>query len=247
LCDHPNIIDDPWLTAILRKDAYKLVIDASLLRDEEGCRRLSELQRRSVFMYAKVPVDDLVAVRFAQRAGFHLVDTNVVFERKQPAADAPVAARCEVRWAVAEDGPQAVELSGRSFRCSRFHLDPEIPRDLADRIKAEWARSFFAGKRGQRMAVARIGGSLVGFLLLLEAPDGTLTIDLIATDADHRRTGVAQSLIAFVQSPSDRPRRLRVGTQLANIPSVRLYEKMGYQIAEAMYVFHYHNGQAAER
>ena len=39
------------------------------------------------------------------------------------------------------------------------------------------------------------------------------------------------------------PRReLRVGTQAANVPSVRLYEPLGFSLASAAYVLHLHRG-----
>jgi hypothetical protein len=38
---------------------------------------------------------------------------------------------------------------------------------------------------------------------------------------------------------------MRVGTQIANIPSLRLYERLGFTMAESAYVLHAHRGGAA--
>ncbi len=245
------------MAAVVEKDVYRVVVDASFLEDKQARARLAELQAGSVFLHAKLPVEGVNAVRFVEQVGFHLIDTNVVFE-KTIESSPPTGGQCTLRWAVAEDGPAVVDLARRSFEYSRFHLDPRISRALADRVKAEWVRSFFAGRRGQRMALAVIDEAVVGFLLLLASEsrsdpqalacanvhgqDPTLTIDLIATDTRCRRRGVARDMMAFVQSQCDRPGRIRVGTQLANIPSIQLYERAGFNLAEALYVFHYHNG-----
>ena len=53
------------------------------------------------------------------------------------------------------------------------------PRLLLTDIKAKWASSFFAGKRGDKLVVALID-NVVGFSLLLE-PMEDLIIDLIAS------------------------------------------------------------------
>ena len=37
-----------------------------------------------------------------------------------------------------------------------------------------------------------------------------------------------------------RPRGLRVGTQAANTPSVRLYESLGFRLSQAQFVLHHH-------
>ena len=47
-------------------------------------------------------------------------------------------------------------------------------------------------------------------------------------------------MIAFVESQFA-PSVIAVGTQVANLPSVRLYEKLGFRLAAAQYVFHFHN------
>ena len=56
----------------------------------------------------------------------------------------------------------------------------------------------------------------------------------------YRRRGIAAEMIAFVESQFT-PAVIAVGTQVANLPSVRLYEKLGFRLASTQYVFHFHN------
>ena len=48
-------------------------------------------------------------------------------------------------------------------------------------------------------------------------------------------------MINFATNNLDDFEYIRVGTQLANVPSLRLYEKLGFYIVDAAYVFHYHS------
>jgi ribosomal protein S18 acetylase RimI-like enzyme len=168
------------------------------------------------------------------------VDTNVVFEK--PIAPAhEFAGYCAVRFVIPSDERQVVELARRSFVYSRFHLDSAIPKAVADTVKAEWVASYFAGKRGDEMVIALVDETVVGFLLLLWGNDGVLTIDLIAVDGNQRRKGIASDMITYAESQCHGCSRIKVGTQLANIPSIRLYEKIGFRMCMSKYVFHYHN------
>jgi ribosomal protein S18 acetylase RimI-like enzyme len=133
-----------------------------------------------------------------------------------------------------------MEVARKNFVYSRFHLDRAVPNVLADKIKAEWVGNYFLGKRGDEMVVALVDERVVGFLQLLRRNEN-LIIDLIAVDASQRRKGIARDMIAYAESQYDDCSHIVVGTQVANIPSIRLYEKIGFRLRSSKYVFHYHN------
>jgi len=239
-----NIVYDQWLAHILQREVYKIVVNDDLLEKTSGhtstvYQLLRELQSRSVFLYSKVPTNFLPAVKFLEGLGFNLISTEVVFNK--PISSHRFEGHSVVRFAVSEDQSQVVELARRSFVYSRFHLDSAFERKVADNTRAEWVKSYFAGKRGDAMVVAVVNEVAAGFSLLLYEKDGSLTMDLIAVDESHRRRGVAKDMIAYAESQYQRFTQIRVGTQLANIPSMGLYETMGFKMAEAQYIFHYHN------
>ncbi len=243
--EHENVVYDPWLTHVLRRDAYRLIVDDDLIqraRDPASreYRLLLELQARPVFIHAKVPTTAMPAIRFLETWGFNVVDTNVVFEK--PAAPAcEFVGHCDTRFAAPEDKNQVIELARRSFVYSRLHMDSAIPSAVADDSRAEWVGNFFAGERGDEMIVALVDKRVVGFLLLVRRNDDDLVIDLIAVDAAQRRKGIASDMIAYAESQLGGYCRMLVGTQVANIPSIRLYEKIGFRMCTSHYVFHYHN------
>lgn len=94
------------------------------------------------------------------------------------------------------------------------------------------------------MVVAELEGKIVGFLQLLWAPRDELVVDLVAVDAAARGNGLAREMIEYAAlhgtGGGRRAAGMRAGTQAANIPSVRLYEGMGFRLASAECVLHYH-------
>jgi ribosomal protein S18 acetylase RimI-like enzyme len=92
------------------------------------------------------------------------------------------------------------------------------------------------------MIVAEDSDGVCGFLQLLRARDGSTIIDLIAVDERGRGRGLARAMIALVANDRGTG-ALRVGTQLANRPSLSLYEALGFRMTSAAYVLHLHTGE----
>jgi ribosomal protein S18 acetylase RimI-like enzyme len=226
---------DPWLADILGTPAAHWSV-------ADACPRTplpAALLAAPAFITAKVPVANQAAQHFFRRhGGFALVDIAVTFAcpRDQLRGAAPTNT---IRDAAPEDQAAVTELAARSFRHSRFHADPRIPTDLANRIKQAWAANFFRGRRGDRMVVAVVDNQVAGFLQLLVDPP-QLTIDLIAVGEAWQQRGIAGGMITYAARTTPDCTVLRVGTQLANIPSIRLYERLGFRLVAAQHVYHLH-------
>ncbi|MBI3522166.1 MAG: GNAT family N-acetyltransferase [Chloroflexi bacterium] len=228
---------DGWLSGVMARAAFAVDVpsrDASL-------RELARHARahRGAFYTAKLPVDRVADVRALCEIGFAVVDTGVTFERPMGSVTATLR-DVPITLADDESGEQAALVAMRSFQWSRFHLDPRIPRETADRIKGEWVRSYVRKSRGDALLVASAGGSVVGFVAALVA-DGSAVIDLIAVDPSHQGAGIGRALIArHIDAYASTVARYRVGTQAANSASVRLYESLGYRLHGATYALHLH-------
>ncbi len=238
---HPGLVADPWLARCLGRDVFRLPEGVPGGAASGGLDVVSELccgVARGSMVYARVPVGEVPAVRALQRAAFRLVDTTVTLER-------PLFDRCEpaggaIRPARPADESQVTALARRSFTHSRFHQDPSIGTDRADRLKGEWVANFFRGDRGDALVVATDGDRITGFLLALAADDDAIVIDLVAVDEVGRGRGIAGALTRAVQSDFARATGLRVGTQLANAAALRAYQGLGFTVTSAAYVLHFH-------
>jgi GNAT superfamily N-acetyltransferase len=124
-----------------------------------------------------------------------------------------------------------------------------VPEGLANLIKRAWIENYMAGKRGSALYAASSGGTVVGFLAVLEATVRNrlcAVIDLIGVARDQQGRGVGAELIStFIRDWQGRAAELLVGTQAANIQSVRFYENNGFRMVESNLVLHahYRNGE----
>lgn len=224
---------DPWLAALLGKPSWR--VDTA----QRDAASLARLAGSASFAYAKVAAADVQVVRQLVANGFYPVDVAVTFE-----GAAAQGSTGSARFAQPADREAVTRIAATTFRYSRFHLDPQIDSRIANAIKAQWAGNYFDGRRGDGMIVAEADGAVVGFLQLLWQAPAALVIDLIGVSAGHQGRGLARQMIAFAaaQGRGDgrAPTLLRVGTQAANTPSIRLYESLGLRLASAQYVLHYH-------
>ena len=231
-----DLVKDAWLTAALARHCFRLNLARPLSVDDAA---MPTDLGSPLFIDTRLPVDRPDLCAGVEDLGFRLVDTSITLARPVRCGEA-VPPAGTVRFAEAADRAEIEAIARSSFRYSRFHLDPRIPDAAADHVKALWAGNFFDGGRGDHMVVAIADRTVAGFVALLDSGDGELVIDLIAVAPAHQGAGLARAMIAFAEANCGRPRALRVGTQLANLPSLRLYLGDGFQLTEARYVFHLH-------
>lgn len=245
-----RLSSDAWLSAILEKDAYKLVMNGDLKgqtskADHENMARLRELENKECFIYAKVASDRIDEVRWLESERFSLVDTTITLRKQVKdggCGDGAPSPSFSVGMARPEDEDGVARVAGRSFVHSRFHADPLIPDDTAHTIKERWARNFFRNRRGDAMVVAKENRTVIGFNQLLKPEDARLIIDLIAVDAAYQGRGVAREMIRFAEASIPGIAEVVVGTQLANVASLHLYQSAGFRLSGSAYVYHRHGG-----
>ena len=240
---------DAWLTQIFGYQVLRVL--PSEHAETTFCHKaFGETVREAsngspAFCYAKVPVDRIDQVSALIDAGFTVVEVNVTFERETIHESPRVMISSPlVRDAEDRDDKAVLNIASTCFRYSRFHLDPLIPRHIADLVKREWVQNYLLGNRGDRLLVAEWEGEPVGFLCVLSVRNGGQRIgiiDLMGVGTEHQGKGVGKALIqGHIATAFRRYDMLKVGTQMANIPSMRLYESCGYRIRQTAYVLHAH-------
>lgn len=221
-----RLVTDRFLTEVLRRSCHTLQ-DAS-----SGDLPSLEI---SDFCSAKVSTAEIGIVMRLEESGFRTVDVNLLFEK--PCGNGRKVEDC--RLAVPADEERVARIARESFRFSRFHLDPRFTNEDAGLVKEAWVRNYFRGCRGDALFVIEYEGKIAGFLQMLGYQTPCATIDLVAVDDVYARRGIASALIEGVVS-APHLQSVVVGTQAANVPSVRLYEKLGFRLRESAYVLHRH-------
>ena len=234
---------DTWLAEQLGRSAFRV----SVCRHAEGEHGVVSALGAGLpaFCYAKVPtleVEDLAAL---SGQGFFVSDVNVTLSRKPGGQKkGACSAHVQVRDGEERDRALVLDIAEQCFIYSRFHLDPFMENDVANKIKRSWMESYFSKTRGERVLIAEIDDKPVGFLAVLAGSkegQSTRTIDLIGVDPGYQGQGVGKELVqTFVGLYEGQCDLLTVGTQVANVPSLRLYERGGFSITESTYVLHAH-------
>jgi ribosomal protein S18 acetylase RimI-like enzyme len=236
----PAIAADAWLAGALGVPSFSVrpgSADARLLAPAMA----HAAAEGDAFFYCRLPVADVAGVERCIAAGFRLVETQVTLEQR--AASRPAAG--DLGTARADERDALLDIAGSAFRYSRFHQDPRIDAPAAHRVKRLWLQSCLDGGRGEEVLVVRDGARPAGFLAVLTTPSAegapVAVIDLVAVAADRQGRGHGAALVrGFVARWGDRASLLRVGTQAANVASIRLYERCGFTSSAATYALHAH-------
>lgn len=229
-----GIKSDQWLSELLSRPTWN--VDPTMTSAAEAIRQAGA---GPLVLYTRVPAADVKTVNSFEDAGFRVVDLSITLEA--PAGPLRLDAPHDIRAANPSDEIAVRVIAATAFTSSRLHLDPDVPRTVADRSRSEWAGNFFHGGRGDAMFVAEHEGAVAGFILAL-APNGVapLTIDLIAIRADARRLGLGMKCIQHLVAHFKSAKSVRVGTQAANVGSVRFYARLGFEPVATHYVLHFH-------
>jgi GNAT superfamily N-acetyltransferase len=227
----PALREDAWLSEQLGRPVF--TVKPGTLIDPGELGRV-DAEHPDAFYQAKVPLDDVARIAELGALGFYFVDANLQIERP-PGPPLEVSTDATVGRSRPEQRDALLDLAQRSFGSDRFHLDPGIDREGADRVKRAWVESYLDGRRGDWVIAAEADGRVVGFLCMLNPG----LMDLMAVDPDHRGGGVSSAMTAHaIAEAGDQP--MRLGTQAANVKATRLYERLGFLVQSAQAVLHRH-------
>jgi dTDP-4-amino-4,6-dideoxy-D-galactose acyltransferase len=238
---------DDWISSVLGYAVYRVSIDGQTPPDPEHLAATSTPLLNGTeraFYFAKVPTTASRWLAALTGLGFMVMDVNVTFAYpvEQP-LQVDLNPAITVQPVKPEHHNALLDIAKSCFVYSRFHLDPHISRQ-ADGLKREWINNYVKKQRGMGLYVALVDGVPAGFLAVIDAQHGTerrIIVDLIGVDKAVQGQGVGTALMAyFVQTFQSECDSLRVGTQVSNVPSIRLYERMGFRFVESTYVMHAH-------
>jgi ribosomal protein S18 acetylase RimI-like enzyme len=224
-------IEDKWLSGQVGRPAY-------CLNGEISQGDLDRLPKSGLFAYTKVAADNVALVRKYSELGFRVVDCAVSLRQQHVVSSASAAQSTEIQFrpAVPADEEAVAGIAATAFTYSRFHLDPAFTQEVANRVKESWVRNFFRGQRGDQLWVATMGSDVAGFSLMLKGTSHQV-IDLIAVSPRFQGRGVGKTLISGLNQELG---PLEVGTQISNVPSIRLYQNAGFFLVGSKYVLHLH-------
>jgi RimJ/RimL family protein N-acetyltransferase len=198
-----------------------------------GTTRLSELG--AAMTSARVPAEDLVAIRALEAAGFRYIEHVLTpwrswdsWERKgysvtRPTETADVEALCDIARV--------------TFRTDRFHMDGRFDSHDADGVYARWIETWHADPpSGARSRVIVIDGRVCGFFMYRffepAGVPGRRVTDLVLGGMAPGAAGRGQGYRMYCDVMDDAAENThygRVTIVTANVAVLNLYAKLGFR------------------
>jgi ribosomal protein S18 acetylase RimI-like enzyme len=192
-------------------------------------------------VYFQACADDPATIRCAEKSGFDLVEMRMEYEHQEMSRVMErklLRPGFEFREAIAADLPGLRSIARTSFTDARFYVDGRFPEEKCAGLYERWVEESCRGF-ADKVVVALQGVIPAGFITLKK--EGQIgRISLVGVDAKFRGRGVGQNLIrsAMEWALHEGLEGVRVITQGRNIPSQRLYQRMGFLTHGVHLYFH---------
>jgi GNAT superfamily N-acetyltransferase len=197
-------------------------------------------QEKVVFLVARCAVSELRAAQMMEAQGFRLMDTLLYYSRDltQPLPPVPDG----VRPADAGEAEAIRALAGRAFRAynGHYHADERLDRAACDAVYESWAyRSCLSRQVADEVLAAAPDGQITGFITLrLNGEEGEGP--LYAVDPEAQGQGIGRALMAGALHwlKQRGARHMLMSTQVTNVPSQKVWTRLGFEPSHAEYTFH---------
>lgn len=135
---------------------------------------------------------------------------------------------------------EVLRIAQRGFLYSRFFNDEKIPKNLSKDIYFHWTEGSFK-KENRFFILVRRQEKVAGFILFsIHKTSKTAIIELISVDEEYRGQKVGKSLILGMESyiSKNGVNKIKVGTQVDNIPAIEFYVSAGFHYIGCSSVYH---------
>lgn len=237
----------PWESNLLNLNVIDLVwnsqpeekISVAALRGLE--RRLAAF--KPCLLTARILTLNQKARRVLEDSGFHLMECYLEFEHNLELIPS-VPGKISIRPFLKDDIPELEKIAFVSFQYDRFHMDSQIKPAQANATRSAWVKNACLG-RAKAVFVAEIDSRPAGFVVCKEKKLGSNKmgiLDLIAVHTDYRGRKLGSAMVAEFLKFCRKQHYYsgKTGTQAHNIPSVAMYEKAGFLMAQSYYTYHKH-------
>lgn len=195
------------------------------------------------FFGIKINSKDFKSIYNFQKAGFYLVDCLVTYEFDSnqmpiPSDDFSISFTQQIKQS---DITRLSDIAADVFRIDRFHSDPNLSIENANEYYRSWVVNSFNGYADGTI-LPIINNKIVGFTTykINNVDVQTSTLVLSAVDSEFMGQGVYYNMIKKGTLDLMKfSKKIRVGTQVSNIPVQRTWQKLGYKLVEIEYVFHF--------
>jgi len=190
----------------------------------------------------RLNTNEVQLIQYMENIGFNIIDTVVTFSALIEEVNDSITMddqKVQIRTVKGHDLTQLQSIAKEIFTLDRFHKDPVINKESADNLYKKWIENSCLKIVVSEVMVAEINGEIVGFITCKfnnsNKDNGNSTtgiIDLVGVSKSVQGMGIGKILVngAIGWFKNKKIATVKVGTQLINIPAIRLYQNMGFVI-----------------
>jgi RimJ/RimL family protein N-acetyltransferase len=133
------------------------------------------------------------------------------------------------------------EIAGSAFKTDRFHLDPRIDHDFADRRYRRWVRTSLQ-HQSQRLLKVSKAGRVVAFFIVEPFPDGRCYWHLTAIAPAAQGKGLGKRIwrAMIMRHKGEGVDRIETTISAHNVAAMNLYAGLGYRFQPPAMTFHWY-------
>lgn len=170
----------------------------------------------------------------------YLVDVNIQFEKEILTDNINESNSCIIMKTV--DTPDNIRrkltVEKNDFKFSKFVCDDELKKRNGYLVYREWLKN--ACKDANKYFALLMSKDNVCAYILFNVDNNIGTIELVKVDKEYQGQHIATSMIESIEKflADKNITKLRVGTQVNNIPAINLYHSIGFKEISRTSVFH---------
>ena len=202
------------------------------------------LNARSVDLVScRLPQDQLVASMFLERRGFRFIE--MVLHPTFRALQSLPLLKTELRIAPVKTDELSVvaSMAERSFGFERYHVDPRIDTDLANKRYGKWIHNSFHDEKQTLLKITR-RNDLVGFFVIENKPDDTVYWHLTATNPEFKGqkmgTEIWKAMMVYHRDAGKQSILTTISAR--NTPVLNLYSKLSFRFSPPELTLHWMRG-----
>lgn len=195
---------------------------------------LTELNKNKVrYASYRIRANDFPVIHALESAGFILVDGLISLSIDTFSAMPEVAP--EIREARKSDLLKLKKLTSGLYSTTRITNDPLISKERANKYYMKWIENSVKGSAADSVLVWEEKGKILGYVTLQKKGQ----IPLIGVSEKARGRGIGKELIyaALATFKSWGLENVKIETQVANIPALRVYQACGFKIISSHLTF----------
>ncbi|PZX49788.1 acetyltransferase (GNAT) family protein [Algoriphagus ratkowskyi] len=212
----------PFDTHLFNYPVGKISINTSW-NEEDFLIAAKEFQL--IYLFSESPVA-------FNNSSFQLVDIKMIYEKH-------INAPAEIPEIKHFKSPLSKELQDLAFESgvySRYKLDTRLNQEEFEKLYRIWIQK--AWESNSVLEAPDLQG-----MVTYSVADKAAKVGLIAVSKESQGKGWGKKLMKFAEAKAFAlgAETIEVSTQEANIPACRLYESLGYKLAEKTFVYHWYS------